>query len=475
MTRTVEDPHSSRLAIRALSTSPTTDPSFGLVIDQLLRMVAMPEDIEEYMGVYSGLQSHKFAVIKVTGEVVRDDMEGFCSALTFMHRAGLFPIVVNGAASQLSVALDEQGIKPTFVDGLRVTDPSTLKTARRVFTQLNLSLCTRLMQMGTPARPVISGVFTAEKSKNERLGFVGDVQEVCTEGIVAAIAAGCIPVVAPLAESATGQILNISSDVAFRKLVVAIQPRKALIVNQDGGWMGQDGNKIKVIDLNSDYERMLTEKYEDERQLLLLKEMKLILDHLPPSSSISLTSAPGLLQELFTTQGMGTRVLKGEKIEQFESFQKAGLTRAEFNQLIQNSMGKVDRAGCEESRELTEGQWAKLSHSVVGIFMTPTRSVCAVLTRGVCGALCLEEFACTTQAKADGTRRAVWDRMVDTFPKLYWTSLTSCKEESRWFFSRSSGSHCSADTGRWTAFWNGMEFMEVDACMNILRASGAMQ
>ena len=65
--------------------------------------------------------------------------------------------------------------------------------------------------------------------------------------------------------------------------------------------------KLRSISMCSDYEEMASRDYTGRQGTLLkLNELKLILDHLPPPSSISLTSASSLVPELFTHRGTGT-------------------------------------------------------------------------------------------------------------------------------------------------------------------------
>ena len=67
--------------------------------------------------------------------------------------------------------------------------------------------------------------------------------------------------------------------------------------------------KLRSISMCSDYEEMASRDYTGRQGTLLkLNELKLILDHLPPPSSISLTSASSLVPELFTHRGTGIRL-----------------------------------------------------------------------------------------------------------------------------------------------------------------------
>lgn len=69
---------------------------------KLLYNIGSRIEVEQYLAHFSSVDQLKFAIIKVGGACLTDDLETLCSALTFLHRVGLFPIVVHGAGPQLN-------------------------------------------------------------------------------------------------------------------------------------------------------------------------------------------------------------------------------------------------------------------------------------------------------------------------------------------------------------------------------------
>jgi acetylglutamate kinase len=63
---------------------------------------------------FSSVESHQFAIIKVGGAVLTDDLDTLASSLTFLQRVGLYPIVVHGAGPQLNELLDKAGIEAKY-------------------------------------------------------------------------------------------------------------------------------------------------------------------------------------------------------------------------------------------------------------------------------------------------------------------------------------------------------------------------
>lgn len=55
------------------------------------------KEIEQYLRHFSSVESQKFAVIKVGGAIITDELDTLASALSFLNHVGLYPIVVHGA------------------------------------------------------------------------------------------------------------------------------------------------------------------------------------------------------------------------------------------------------------------------------------------------------------------------------------------------------------------------------------------
>lgn len=137
------------------------------------------------------------------------------------------------------------------LSGIRITDARTLSHARRVFLSENLKLVSALEALGTRARPITTGVFTAEYLDQPRYGFVGRVTSVDKEPIEASIRAGALPILTSLAETAEGQILNVNADVATAELAKVLEPLKIVYLSEKGGlYHGVTKEKLSLINLD---------------------------------------------------------------------------------------------------------------------------------------------------------------------------------------------------------------------------------
>lgn len=217
----------------------------------MLYNIGSRKEVEQYLRHFSSVESQKFAVIKVGGAVLTDELDTLASALTFLNRVGLYPIVLHGAGPQLNQLLEEANVEPQYNEGIRITDAKTLEIARKVFQQENIKLVEALERHGTRARPIPGGVFVADYLDRDKYGYVGKIKSVNKNVIESAIRAGTLPILTSLAETADGQILNVNADVAAAELATVLEPLKIVFLNEKNGlYHGVTGKKIDVINLD---------------------------------------------------------------------------------------------------------------------------------------------------------------------------------------------------------------------------------
>src|SRR3546814_5072935 len=131
-------------------------------IVRLLSGMGSTKEISQYLKRFSRLDAARFAVVKVGGAVLRDELDALVSSLAFLQQVGLTPIVVHGAGPQLDEAMQAAGLDKRVVDNLRHTDAAVLAVVRRVLRHENLRLVEALPATGARAPPLPSGVFEAE-------------------------------------------------------------------------------------------------------------------------------------------------------------------------------------------------------------------------------------------------------------------------------------------------------------------------
>ncbi|MEM6267519.1 MAG: acetylglutamate kinase [Pseudomonadota bacterium] len=204
-------------------------------------------------------------VVKYGGHAMGDAKAAreFAEDIVLLKAVGINPVVVHGGGPQIGEMLSRLGVTSTFVDGLRVTDEATAEIAEMVLSgAINKQLVGWLASAGGKAIG-LSGkdgaMVTARKverttrdpeSHIERvidLGFVGEPAHVDTSVIDTAIAAGMIPVIAPIAAGKDGATYNINADTMAGAIAAALSAARLFLLTDVAGVLDANGELLSDL------------------------------------------------------------------------------------------------------------------------------------------------------------------------------------------------------------------------------------
>lgn len=431
-------------ARRSYAFSPTRD-----TLIQLLDNIGSKREVEQYLSYFTSFDSQQFAVIKVGGAIITQEMPALASALAFLYHVGLYPIVLHGTGPQINELLESNNIEPNYIDGIRVTDANTMRIVRECFLEQNLRLVSALEKMGVRARPVTSGVFTADYLDKQRYNLVGKISHVNRAPIDAAINAGCLPILTALAETYSGQILNVNADVAAGELARVIQPVKVVYLSEKGGLLDEKGKKISVINLDEEYEHLLKQPWVKYGTKLKIKEINDLLAMLPRSSSVAIISTNDLQKELFTDSGAGTLIRRGHRLGSYKKV-------ADIPQI--DSIVKM----LESDIELQEGNTpvkqylSGLKSGSFTLFADELAEVVAVVDEQSSTAV-IDKFLASRTGWLNSVVDNLWVLLKEKYTSLVWV-LRENDENCAYFFSQADGSF--THKGR-ILFWRGVDVAAV--------------
>ncbi|KAI0295691.1 bifunctional acetylglutamate kinase/N-acetyl-gamma-glutamyl-phosphate reductase [Russula brevipes] len=419
-------------------------------ITRLLYSIGTKREVERYLRIFSSSsnpsQPAKFAVIKVGGAVL-DQLHELALSLSFLYRVGLYPVILHGGGPQLNEIIESGGVVPEYIDGIRVTDAKTLQIARRVFLDENLRIVSALEKLGTRARPITSGVFTADYLDREKYGLVGKITRVDKRPLEASIRGGVLPILTSLAETADGQILNVNADIAAGELAKELEPLKIVFLNEKGGlFHGISGEKLDVINLDEEYNDLMKLPWVKYGTKLKLREIKELLANLPRSSSVAIISPESLQKELFTDSGAGTLIRRGYKLFRHDSIDLLGADR--LRQVIRDRDPDV----LSEHQSVTE-VLNNLQKTPYTLYGDEPLDVVAIVAH--------PEGETPVMTKLLASRNGVLNNVVDNVfnavrrdhRRLFWTAHAD-DENRAWHFERADGSFTRS--GR-TLFWYGIQ------------------
>ena len=195
-------------------------------------------------------------VVKIGGSTLGSHDTSLKDLVT-LQREGVDVVVVHGGGNVISQWMQRQGIPPRFVNGLRVTDASSLEIVVAVLTGLiNKELVSLLQHLGGRAIGIsgIDGGLLEAHIANPDLGYVGEISRVNSAPLRAILDSGYIPIVAPLgmdcqdgSEHAGGP-LNINGDTVAGELAHALGAQRLIFLTDVEGIMDGSGRVIRRLD-----------------------------------------------------------------------------------------------------------------------------------------------------------------------------------------------------------------------------------
>lgn len=419
----------------------------------VLNNIASKREVQQYLAQFTSVESQQFAVIKVGGAILTDYIDVLCSSLRNLNQMGLFPVIIHGAGPQLNRLLEQAGVEPQYQDGIRITDGKTLGVARKLFLEENLKLVEALESWGVRARPITSGVLMADYKDKEIYKLVGEVNEVNTSSLKAAIADGYIPVLTCMAESKEGQVLNVNADKAAAELAKALVPLKIVYLSEKGGLHNKDtGKLIEAINLDEEYDRYMSLPWVIHGTRSKIRDIKDLLDHLPRSSSVAIIHPESLERELFTHSGAGTLIRRGTKLHEASSMQDFGDMKQLKEVLVR------DRKGLDSEAVVDRYLDSLKSRSFKAYYDEAMEALAIVLPPvGSPGGLAhLATLTMTRNGWLSNIADNVFQNLKRDFPRLAWT-VKQDDENLTWFAEKADGS--IARQGE-VLFWYGIETPE---------------
>ncbi len=266
-------------------------------------------------------------VIKIGGHAMVNEkvLESTIKDILLLYFVGIKPIVVHGGGPEITEKMEKLGIKPKFVDGLRVTDRETMEIVEMVLDgKINSKIVTTFIQYGGRAVGlsgkdgllIIARKKIIRKKKNGEeieidLGFVGETEYVNPEILRVLIDHGYIPVISPVASDLEGNTYNINADIVAGHIASAIRAKKLIMLTDVPGILKDlnDPNSLISRMHVRDLEKMLEEGRIAGGMIPKVEAvLKALKGGVERAHIIDGSKEHAILLELFTREGIGTMV-----------------------------------------------------------------------------------------------------------------------------------------------------------------------
>jgi acetylglutamate kinase len=263
-------------------------------------------------------------VIKYGGHAMGQEATArdFARDVVLLEQAAINPVVVHGGGPQIAAMLKKLGIQSEFVDGLRVTDQKTVEIVEMVLAgSINkqivgyinaaggkaIGLCGKdgnMVQARKVTRTVIDPDSNIEKIVD--LGFVGEPDKVDLFVLNAVLGKEMIPVLAPLATSATGGTFNVNADSFAGAVAGALKAKRLLLLTDVPGVLDADKNLIEDLSI-ADARRLIADGTISGGMIPKVETCIYALDQGVEGVVIMDGKVPhAVLLELLTDHGVGT-------------------------------------------------------------------------------------------------------------------------------------------------------------------------
>ena len=257
-------------------------------------------------------------VIKYGGSAMDDPAlaASFAQDVVLMRLVGMNPIVVHGGGPQISEQMRRFGKEPVFVDGHRVTDAETADIVRMTLVgKVNREIVSAINRNG-PYAVGLSGEdagLISVTQRDERLGFVGDVDVVNPSILVRLIREELIPVVATVTVDQEGQAYNINADAVAGKVASAIGAQKLVYLTNVPGLLRDVSDDASLIsEITTDELSGMLDRGELVEGMIpkISSCVSAVRSGVPRAHIIDGRVPHALLLEFFTAEGIGTMISK---------------------------------------------------------------------------------------------------------------------------------------------------------------------
>ena len=242
--------------------------------------------------------------------------EKFAEDILLMHLVGIKPVIVHGGGKKITDMLDALKIDTKFIDGQRVTTKETMRIVEMILSgEINKEIVSLLNSHDAKAIG-ISGkdahFITAHAKDFEKWGLTGNINNVKSDVVLNLVKDGFIPVIAPIAagEEMGHPGFNINADLCASYVAKAIGANKIIFLTDTEGVLNKEKNLLSSL---------------TKAEVETLKDDGTIHGGMVPKVDACLEAIDGgvskahiidgrvehsMLLELFTSEGVGTQIVK---------------------------------------------------------------------------------------------------------------------------------------------------------------------
>ena len=262
--------------------------------------------------------ANKRIVIKYGGSAMADKtlQNAVFRDLALLSSVGVQIVVVHGGGPEINQWLEKLGIKPVFLDGLRITDTETMDVVEMVLAgRVNKQIVSGINNHGRMAiglSGIDGGLIEARTLGDGSHGLVGEVAKVNTKLLSPLLEKGYVPVISSVANSSDGRSHNINADTVSGELAAALGAEKLILLTDTPGILRNENDPSSLIEkIRLSEARELIDKGIVKAGMKPKVEccIRSLAQGVNAAHIIDGRTPHSLLLEVFTDAGIGTMVM----------------------------------------------------------------------------------------------------------------------------------------------------------------------
>ena len=364
------------------------------IIHRFLESVGQKADVDLYLKLFRSQRKESFAIIVADAQIVRAALDPFHFDLRILAGLGLYPVVLVGL-------LDARDAD---------------KQSQRILEWL--------LEDEVPARVIGSGTDLPQEIQTS-------VRQTFDENTI------------PIVSLDAAKELAIDDRFRLlRTLAAGLETRKVIFLSTSSGIEREGAAPISLVNLSTDYDRLLATTDLPRRHASLLRHVKPLLEALPQRMSVAVVNPLQLLRELFTVSGAGTLVRKGSRIDKHRGL--GSIDRGRLTLLVESAFGRPLVPGAMEDGGLVDVQSEDiyLEENYLGAALVANTDVAPYLGK----------FAVDRQAQGEGIGGEIWSALTRDFPVFFWRARPS-NPIVPWYAKQCDG---LVRFPEWHVFWRGL-------------------
>jgi acetylglutamate kinase len=373
------------------------------IIQRFLESVGQKADVDLYLKLFRSQRKESFAIIAADAQIVRAALDPFHFDLRILAGLGLYPVVLVGLLDARDADKQSQRILEWLLED---------EVAAKVIgsgTDLPQEIQTTVRQtLEENTLPIVSLDAAKELAIDDRFRLL-------------------------------------------RTLAAGLESRKVIFLSTSSGIEREGAPRISLVNLQADYERLLTTGGLPRRHESLLRHVKTLLDQLPQRMSVAVVNPLHLLRELFTVSGAGTLIRKGSRIEKLSGL--GAVDRGRLTQLLESAFGRALVPGAMEDGGLVvaQSETVYLEENYMGAALLGNTDIAPYLSK----------FAVNRQAQGEGIGGEIWSMLTRDFPVFFWRARPTNPIVS-WYAKECDGLVRFPD---WHVYWRGLPPSKIESAI----------